>query len=184
MSSPVSIRRAEEADLDAMTTLILTSFRQFQLFAYLYSPLRSAPSSASDTLWYWRRRLRLEMLDPCTDVLVADIDVADKSPDAANDMDAKCLHEWVLTRRGQKDPQIRTIGNLGIRGRDGGLEDRFVVGFALWNVRKPYQEETITPKIAATPKRQNQSWAAWLEGEHHSLYIERVEMEAKSTIWR
>lgn len=124
------------------------------------------------------------MLDPCTDVLVADIDVADKSPDAGNDMDAKCLHEWVLTRRGQKDPQIRTIGKLGISGRDGGLDDRLVVGFAIWNVRKPYQEETITTKSAAIPKRPKQSWAAWLEGEHHSFYIERVGMEAKSTIRR
>ncbi|CAF3444562.1 unnamed protein product [Fusarium graminearum] len=155
MSSPVRIRRAEEADLDALTTLILTSFRQFQLFAYLYSSLQSSPASASDTLWYWRRRLHLEMLDPYTDVLVADIGVEDKSPDAGDDMGAKYLHEWMATRMDRKDPQIQK------------------------NVRKPYQEETITTKPTAIPKRAKQSWTAWLKDQDPQAYAEYINAEGR-----
>ncbi|KAF4454933.1 acyl-CoA N-acyltransferase [Fusarium austroafricanum] len=175
MSPAVRIRRAERADLDALTTLILTSFRQFQLFAYLYSPLQTCPISASDTLWYWRRRLRLEMLDPSTDVLVADISVADERPDATDDGESKRLHEWVLARRGQKDPQIRTIGKLGNGGSDGDLNDRLVVGFAIWNLRKPDQgEETESGIISKRPK---QSWAAWLEDQDPKAYTEYTRAE-------
>ncbi|CAG1962317.1 unnamed protein product [Fusarium graminearum] len=179
MSSPVRIRRAEEADLDALTTLILTSFRQFQLFAYLYSPLQSSPASASDTLWYWRRRLHLEMLDPYTDVLVADIGVEDKSPDAGDDMGAKYLHEWVATRMDRKDPQIQKVDKLRISGRDASMGDRLVVGFAIWNVRKPYQEETITTKPTAIPKRAKQSWTAWLKDQDPQAYAEYINAEGR-----
>jgi hypothetical protein len=124
------------------------------------------------------------MLNPYTDVLVADVSVKDESPDACDDREAKSLHDWVLARRGQKDPQVRTIGKPGNGGSDGGLDDRLVVGFAIWNVRKPDQEETPITASAAISKRPKQSWAAWLEGRHCPLHVGRAETEAESTTRR
>src|SRR6201995_5306958 len=69
----VVVRTAIEADIPAMLALLLTSFRQFPLFSYLYSPIAANIEAARDTVFVWRRRLLLEMLDPAAAVFVAEV---------------------------------------------------------------------------------------------------------------
>ncbi|KAH7136372.1 hypothetical protein EDB81DRAFT_886485 [Dactylonectria macrodidyma] len=64
------------------------------------------------------------MLYPYADALVADVSVADESPDAGYDSEAKCLHEWALAKRGQRDAQIRTSDELGDARSGGHLNER------------------------------------------------------------
>jgi len=68
----VSIRLARESDLTAILALLLTSFRQFPLFDFLYSPLDEDFDVAHDTVFFWRRRLLLDFLDPEASVIVAE----------------------------------------------------------------------------------------------------------------
>lgn len=68
------VRSATEADILAMLTLLLTSFCQFSLFSFLYSPLNTNKDAAFDTIWVWRRRLLLGLLDPNTTIFVAEVD--------------------------------------------------------------------------------------------------------------
>jgi hypothetical protein len=74
MASPShSIRPATEADIPAMLSLLLTSFCQFSLFSFLYSPLSTNKDFAFDTIWVWRRRLLLGLLDPSVSIIVAEV---------------------------------------------------------------------------------------------------------------
>src|SRR5438045_3164372 len=68
----VSIRRALESDINAIVALLLTSFRQFPLFDFLYAPLNENFDVAHDTVFFWRRRLLLDLLDPEVTILVAE----------------------------------------------------------------------------------------------------------------
>jgi hypothetical protein len=72
MADKVTLRPAIESDVPAITSLFLTSFRQFPLFAYLLSPLNTNLDHAHDTIWYWRRRLIVGLLDPGTQIVVAE----------------------------------------------------------------------------------------------------------------
>lgn len=68
-----TLRPATESDLPALLALLLTSFRQFPLFRFLYAPLDSDLSAANDTVFFWRRRLLRELLDPSVSVVIAEV---------------------------------------------------------------------------------------------------------------
>jgi hypothetical protein len=80
-----NVRQAREDDLSAILALLLTSFRQFPLFDFLYSPLNKDFSFAQDTLFFWRRRLLLDLLDPEAAVIVAEAPVDILTVSAASD---------------------------------------------------------------------------------------------------
>jgi hypothetical protein len=148
MSSTSSIRPATEADIPAVLSLLLTSFRQFSLFSFLYSPLNTNKDAAFDTIWVWRRRLLLGLLDPNAAIVVAEVDDdvpatltktegdIQRTEDRMVDESWKML-EWVTTRGGLT--QKSTADGKG----------RTIVGFAIWRVRvgeKVEKSETIGGK--------------------------------------
>jgi hypothetical protein len=159
----VNIRPATPQDLSALTTLVVTSYRQFPLFNYLYSPLSVNRNNATDTLWFWRRRILLEMLDPNSRVIVAEADQStltgvslDHHEDIENHKDAvevedprfkesQEMLEWTRRKLG-RDPQMTSNG-------------RVIVGFAIWFVRSP--EGGGGPDKPAVRK----SWCTVLRGE-------------------
>ena len=57
-AAKVRVRPATAADLPAVETLLLTSYRQFPLFSYLYAPLYRNLDWARDTRFFWRRQFR------------------------------------------------------------------------------------------------------------------------------
>lgn len=73
-------READSADIPALLSLVLTSFRQFPLFAFLYSPLDTDIAFAHDTIWYWRRRFLLDILNPGVTVLVIEAEILEGTP--------------------------------------------------------------------------------------------------------
>jgi hypothetical protein len=133
------IRPATPQDLSALTTLVVSSYRQFPLFNYLYSPLNVDRENATDTLWFWRRRILLEMLDTNSRVVVAEVDqstltrasldqedIGSHNDTEVEDSDFKAsreMLEWTRQKLGG-DPQITSSG-------------RVIVGFAIWFVRSP-----------------------------------------------
>ncbi|KAK3387332.1 hypothetical protein B0H63DRAFT_521390 [Podospora didyma] len=159
----INIRKAEKADLEALSTLVLTSFSQFSLFAYLYSPLQRDINVASETLWYWRRRLRLGMLDPASHVIVAEatIDSEEDIPTADEDGDeggqSRRLLDWAMQKTRERDPQFQ-LQTVDIGDRQ---TKTYIVGFAIWNVRDPPDG---SPKAATG--RPPQSWLEWLEAKY------------------
>jgi hypothetical protein len=135
-SSKPSIRPATEADLPAMLALLLTSFRQFSLFSFLYSPLKTTKDAAFDTIWVWRRRLLLGLLDPSVSIIVAELDedtlaalvkpeeLGERrgvSGDSMVEESWKML-EWVETRGALSQSSTAEKGKM-------------IVGFAIWRVR-------------------------------------------------
>lgn len=75
MATTVSVCAATEDDIPALLVLLLTSFRQFPLFGFLYVPLDDNIEAARDTIFFWRRRMLLDLLDPSTDVTIAEVSV-------------------------------------------------------------------------------------------------------------
>jgi hypothetical protein len=71
--APVSLRQARNTDVSTITSLVLTSFRQFPLFDYLYSPLREDIDNAHGTLFFWSRRVRAAVYDAAAMVMVAEV---------------------------------------------------------------------------------------------------------------
>jgi len=123
----VSIRLAQESDLTAILALLLTSFRQFPLFDFLYSPLNENFNVARDTVFFWRRRLLLDLLDPETTVIVAEAPLNNLVSANAGEAD------------GQTDPIYqKSLGALvwteknGLSTRSTLNGDNFVIGFAIW----------------------------------------------------
>jgi hypothetical protein len=131
MSTPASIRLTTEADIPALLSLLLTSFRQFELFSFLYSPLYTNKEAAHDTIWVWRRRLLIGLLDPATNIIVAEIDEG-ISPtlvkreqvegDGLQEESWRML-EWV-TSRGRLSQSSKVIPR------------KVIVGFAIWRDRE------------------------------------------------
>ncbi|KIW07781.1 uncharacterized protein PV09_01707 [Verruconis gallopava] len=68
----VHLREATVDDIPAMLSMLLTSFRRFPLFDYLYAPLHDDVSNASDTLYFWDKRLRKTLWDPSRTIIVAE----------------------------------------------------------------------------------------------------------------
>lgn len=132
-SLPPTVRPATEADIPALLALLLTSFRQFSLFSILYSPLDTNPDLASDTIFFWRRRLLLDLLNPCVSIIVAELPSDTSStltrphavdPSAKDDVQAQ---SWLMLDWASQHslPQSSSEGSA----------KPTVVGFAIWKER-------------------------------------------------
>jgi hypothetical protein len=136
MADEITLRLAIESDIPAITSLFLTSFRQFPLFAYLLSPLNTNLDYAHDTIWYWRRRLIVGLLDPGTQIVVAEAEKGSLSivegPGEAWEQGMQTL-EWA-ERNG-----------LFTSTKDG----KEVVGFAIWRVRRGESDEGVDLGVEA-----------------------------------
>jgi hypothetical protein len=136
MPPTVTIRPATESDLPALLSLLLTSFRQFPLFAFLYAPLDTDLSTAKDTIFFWRRRLLLELLDPGASIVVAEL------ADAEGVVGRERGREGEEGERQMTDVERESWRMLDWIGAQGELSQESwatpgcaVVGFAIWNVR-------------------------------------------------
>jgi hypothetical protein len=127
----VFVRAAQECDLDAILALLLTSFRQFPLFDFLYSPLNRNFDVAHDTVFFWRRRLLLDLLDPEASVIVAEapLDALVNSASASGVQDIDSIYkeslealDWTETNR---------LSTLSVP-----TTENVIVGFAIWRFRK------------------------------------------------
>lgn len=134
------LRQAQESDIPAIISIFLTSFRLHPLFSYLHSPLQENLSFAADTVFFWRRRLQLFILDPSIDLRVVVVP-------------PEILHTEGLKERSHTDEDDETQreirkswemlrwanGEGGLRGDNMSTSD-LVVGFATWTVRKGSQD--------------------------------------------
>jgi len=131
--STIIVRSATEADLPALLSLLLTSFRQFPLFAFLYSPLDTDLSATHDTIFFWRRRLLLGLLDPGVTVLVAEIPI-----DLTEGRSARPVGEEYEGMDGVEKESWRMLDwvrEKGLRQESRVSHGMVVVGFAIWNLR-------------------------------------------------
>jgi hypothetical protein len=150
----VIVREAEEADIPAILSLLLTSFRQFPLFTYLYSPLDENKDAARDTIFFWRRRILLGLLDPSVEIIVAEVPEA-LSPAAATSGDAEDLVE--LESQRMLD-WVELNGTLSQASKK--TPGRVVVSFAIWKDR-----EGLGSSSKETPKLQKPDLVSWLRCE-------------------
>jgi hypothetical protein len=125
----ITVREAEEIDIPAILSLLLTSFRQFPLFSYLYSPLNDNKDCAHDTVFFWRRRVLLDLLNPTASVVVAEVPKLLSpihSPSNGNEDEVELeswrMLEWVLQNRRLSQVSKKTPGSI-------------IVGFAIWKDR-------------------------------------------------
>ncbi|PMD53092.1 uncharacterized protein K444DRAFT_619758 [Hyaloscypha bicolor E] len=142
----VSIRPAHKSDLTAIVALLLTSFRQFPLFDFLYSPLNRNFDVAHDTVFFWRRRLLLDLLDPEASVIVAEaplnslVSVLGGEPDDQNDpIYQKSVAALDWTERN------------GLPARSTLSQDNCIVGFAIWRFRKGGNSDSQPMKARHSP---------------------------------
>jgi hypothetical protein len=119
------LRLATTADLPAITALVLTSFRSFPLFDYLYHPLDVCEDYAHDTVFLWRMRVHLALCDPAAMVVVAEVPAAEVSDPSSLGLDqteaitdATRMWQWTVNKAGLS--QYSTDGKA------------VVVGFAIW----------------------------------------------------
>jgi hypothetical protein len=163
MSSPKPlIRPATEADLPAILSLLLTSFRQFSLFSFLYSPLDTNKDAAFDTIWVWRRRLLLGLLDPSVAIIVAEID--EEAPPTLSRTGGEGEEgEEMVEESWRMLEWVKTRGALSQRSTT--EKEKMVTGFAIWRVRVG---EKIEKRDSAGEKR---SWVASLRSKEVLLFI-------------
>lgn len=147
----VELRRAEATDVPAIVMLVLTSFRQFPLFSFLYSPLYEDKSRAKDTIRIWKRRVLLDLLDPATCVVVAELPKCiaatyslNKNVDDLADDESWQMLDWInktqmLTQSSTNHP------------------DSLIVGFAIWNDR-----QGVTSGESNKKSQRQIGWIDWL----------------------
>jgi hypothetical protein len=128
MANKVTLRLATESDIPAITSLFLTSFRQFPLFAYLFSPLNTNLEFAHDTAWYWRRRLIVGLLDPGTQIVVAEVEKGSLKVVEGEGED------W---EQGLQTLEWAERNGLFTTTKDG----KEIVGFTIWRVRRSESDE-------------------------------------------
>jgi len=128
MANKTTLRLATESDIPAITSLFLTSFRQFPLFAYLFSPLTTNLDYAHDTVWYWRRRLIVGLLDPATQIVIAEAESGSLNVVESGG------ETW---ERGLQTLEWTERNSLSTVSEDG----KEVVGFAIWRVKKGESDE-------------------------------------------
>ena len=122
-----SLRFTNNTDVPAIISLLLTSFRAFPLFDFLYTPLRTDKDNAFDTVFYWSRRVKLAISDPSSSVLVAEIPPGEVESLASwenreiGDEDAWKMLDWARTRGGL-DQVVSERGTI-------------IVGFSIWRWR-------------------------------------------------
>ena len=117
----ISIRLATREDIPDVVTLVLTSYRRFPLFDFLYQPLHNDINNANDTLYFWDRRMRKTLLDPSSRLIVAEIDSSASPQESSSDERSADKESWRMV-------DWLTEKNLGT----GVTSGRIFVGFALW----------------------------------------------------
>jgi hypothetical protein len=135
-SSKTSIRIATEADLPAIISLLLTSFRQFSLFSFLHSPLCTNKDAAFDTIWVWRRRLLLGLLDPTVSIIVAELDEGVASTLTKHEVvdDCREVRGYSIAEESWRMLNwVETIGSLSQRSAV--QNGKIILGFAIWRLR-------------------------------------------------
>ena len=136
MPPTITVRSATESDLPALLSLLLTSFRQFPLFAFLYAPLDTDLSAAKDTIWFWRRRLLLELLDPGAEIVVAEVE---EDPSRKEKPDASARNGQLQRLSSVERESWRMLDWINAQGELSQASRTtpgcLVVGFAIWNVR-------------------------------------------------
>lgn len=153
----VILRPAGFTDINAIISLVLTSFRHFPLFDYLYEPLRSNINYAHDTVFFWNRRLRIGLCDPNTTIMIAEVpsdQLGQTIEDAGsarskrvqrNDEEteeAKKMLTWVEEKTGLS--QTYTSPSDG--------RQMTIVGFSIWiwhGVSPPPQELSVREYLAS-----------------------------------
>ena len=177
MSSPpppspvVTIRQATEPDIPEILSLVLTSYRQFPLFNYLYSPLVDHRDAARDTLFFWRRRLRLKMLDPKTTVLVAET-ASGQVPNArrtaeGGEVDEVTRESWSMLDWVERNH--RPTSQVSGKGKIGGKR---IVGFAIWMDRAGCGGSSAGGDEASS--RRKLGWIDWLRSKFLFLSLGTV----------
>lgn len=139
-----TIRNATEQDIPAIVSLVLTSFRQFPLFAFLYSPLENNKDAAHDTIFFWSRRVLVDLLDPTATVQVAEL--ANESLPIVRDADQNRdpiveeswrMLEWLQQNSRLSQSSANTSGTL-------------IVGFTIWKTRPGVDDSSV--KQVSLPK--------------------------------
>jgi len=122
-----SLRFANNSDVPAILSLLLTSFRSFALFDFLYTPLRENKDNACDTIFYWGRRLKLAIADPYSSVIVAELP----------QVSLQSVVSWETRQNGNGEAWEM----LDWARTKGGLEQAvsaknvIIIGFAIWRWR-------------------------------------------------
>ena len=159
LAPSVRVRPATIADLPAVLNLLLTSYRQFPLFSYLYAPLYKNLDWARDTRFFWRRQLRLTMLQPGATLVIAETDapLPDNGPHTAkNDGDevkeSSRMLEWIGAQ-----------GQTRVSTQE---DDWQVCGWAMWMVRKGCGENRLNDHGGNL----QQGWWDRVRGECRAVY--------------
>lgn len=161
---PVSIRLATESDIPAILSLLLTSFRQLPLFSILYSPLYEDKSAAHDTLFFWGRRVLLDLLGEGTEIIVAEVS-REQCPaaESVTPPTAKEPHEG--ERDEIKDESWQMLDWCVTKARLSQVSTKdpqnVIVGFAIWEFRKG-------TGVAQSPRNaqcKNSTWLDRIRGE-------------------
>jgi hypothetical protein len=124
--SEIVLRQSARQDILSLVSLILTSFRRFPLFDFLYSPLRSDINNAHDTIFFWNLRLCKALLNPSAILIVAEVpperlaNIPEDDPRTI-DQDSWEMWDWLQS-------QSKPCFNNGFR-------ENSIAGFALcWRV--------------------------------------------------
>jgi ribosomal protein S18 acetylase RimI-like enzyme len=129
-----TIRDATEGDIPAIVSLVLTSFRQFPLFAFLYNPLYNNKDAARDTIFFWSRRVLIDLLDPTTTVQVAELanDILPTARAADQSDDPIAEESWRMLEWLQRNSRLSQAS----KSSPGAI----IVGFTIWKDRPGVDE--------------------------------------------
>ena len=155
-SAQPTVRLALASDIPSILSLVLTSYRQFPLFHHIYSPLTHDISTAHDTVFFWRRRIFLYLLQPAVTVLVAEVAAAAAltAPKSAASGEVGCVDSV----EGESWRMLEWVRREGLEEREGEVEAEVerrkgkkgrkkVVGFAVWKDRVGCHEDaSVLPK--------------------------------------
>jgi hypothetical protein len=134
-----TVRVATSSDIPALLSLLLTSFRQFTLFDVLYSPIHVDIDYARDTVFFWRRRLILDLLNPRCTVLVAEQPVSQQPQSVPENVQSSQMLAWMEKQ--------------GLRQESGASR---IMGFAIWKIRGIGREDGSDVM----------SWMSWSRSKH------------------
>jgi hypothetical protein len=146
--SKIVLRQSARQDIPSLVSLVLTSFRQFPLFDFLYLPLRSDISNAHDTIFFWNLRLRKALLDPSAILIVAELP-PERLPNTPEDdprtidRDSWKMWDWLQS---QSKPCF-----------NGGFIGNSIVGFALW--RRVGANAPRNNRRISLPRRLESKWS-------------------------
>jgi hypothetical protein len=172
MPLPITARKATSSDIPALLTLILTSFRQIPMFQALQSPLVTRKSFAHDTLWFWRRRFLLDLLDNESEIEVVEVDNVSvrqfggqqseggqgppcaQGEDAENEDWQEGRNWWFWCRE-----HARLLGQVSSTDRE-----KVIVGFASWKIRMGTHRTSSSPPEKCRTRMV--LWLEWLRGKY------------------